>query len=695
MGILNKLKDEGTLMKLLKYGADTQGGGNSGQPFIQKEIPENYIPKEGEDQILRGGFKAPINAATDVLRLTKYLFNPKSTNGVLFVAKQNILSQLSPKTETSGLINGGVYTPLSTLAQVGVGFAGSHLYKQGLNPFEGLAKYGEIVFNKNRNNFFETNSNNYTNRLLEYYNDFLIKEQNTNLNISNLTDYSGGPGSILGIGKTYIKFATDGGGSPLRTGIQNKDFENIFEERKLIIANSTDGSEIIKYENGVEDLFNTMNSNSTSIIFSSPNGQSIFGSKLSRGGGSNNSIRFATDRFGSPLRTGINNPNYIEPSIKLEINKNQESNIILYTGYRSSPFFLTKISDLPSTSSFNPSPISNILGPTGYKRENTSPISFKEGNTWYATSNGIEKLGDYSSYKTLYNDELLNFTSYPFGIKPNDLGYLANQDRNAGTYYDGGGKVHKLNYFPRGINQDFRNVPRHLRGFKDETQGEIEYNDNILKNATKYLDESAKPQNTVDQIYYSSTVSSFKTSTSINSGIDLIQFRIEILDVYDPINGNEEPPLYFRAYIDNLSDSYNPEWSSQTYMGRGEKFYRFKSFDRDISLGFTIVADNRTNLDKMYEQLNTLAASLTPNYGNSGYMAGNIHKLTIGNYISNQYGIIQGLTYDISNETPWEISSGDQLPLYIKVTGLKFTPIHNFRPEYQPAASPQFINQLT
>jgi hypothetical protein len=118
-------------------------------------------------------------------------------------------------------------------------------------------------------------------------------------------------------------------------------------------------------------------------------------------------------------------------------------------------------------------------------------------------------------------------------------------------------------------------------------------------------------------------------------------------------------------------------------MGRAEKFYKYSAFNRSISLGFTIVADNRTNLNAMYKQLNTLAASLAPTYTTFGYMAGNLHQLTIGDYLVNQTGTMSGLTYEIIEDSPWEIEDKSQLPLYIKVSGIKFTPIHSFRPESQ------------
>jgi predicted outer membrane lipoprotein len=127
-------------------------------------------------------------------------------------------------------------------------------------------------------------------------------------------------------------------------------------------------------------------------------------------------------------------------------------------------------------------------------------------------------------------------------------------------------------------------------------------------------------------------------------------------------------------------------------MGRGEKFYKYNTFSRDMSLSFKIVADSKDNLGIMYSLLNTLASSLAPTYTDSGYMAGNLHKLTVGNYIASQFGIINSLSYDIMEESPWEIEKDNQLPMYIAVS-MKFTPIHNFRPESQFSGTHQFINQ--
>jgi hypothetical protein len=150
--------------------------------------------------------------------------------------------------------------------------------------------------------------------------------------------------------------------------------------------------------------------------------------------------------------------------------------------------------------------------------------------------------------------------------------------------------------------------------------------------------------------------------------------------------------MHFRAFIDSFSDSYDADWKSISYMGRAEKLHKYSGFDRKISMGFTVAAQSKGEMNMMYEKLNFLASSLAPEYLDSsgtGYMAGNIAYITLGDYINDQPGIITSLTLDIPEESPWEITSAQesdnitrQLPHMIKVS-INFTPIHKFRPSKQ------------
>jgi hypothetical protein len=150
--------------------------------------------------------------------------------------------------------------------------------------------------------------------------------------------------------------------------------------------------------------------------------------------------------------------------------------------------------------------------------------------------------------------------------------------------------------------------------------------------------------------------------------------------------------MHFRAFLGGITDSYTANWNGFNYLGRGEQFYTYGGFTRQISLSWTVAAQSKQELIPMYKKLNYLASSLAPDYSPNGYMRGNLVQLTIGGYLYEQPGFITSLTYDIQEDTTWEIgigtdTSGDgtvkELPHIIRVTGFQFTPIQRFRPQLQ------------
>ena len=150
--------------------------------------------------------------------------------------------------------------------------------------------------------------------------------------------------------------------------------------------------------------------------------------------------------------------------------------------------------------------------------------------------------------------------------------------------------------------------------------------------------------------------------------------------------------MHFRAFLGGITDNYTANWNGFNYLGRGEQFYTYGGFTRQISLSWTVAAQSKQELIPMYKKLNYLASSLAPDYSPNGYMRGNLVQLTIGGYLYEQPGFITSLTYDIQEDTTWEIgigttSPGDgtvkELPHIIRVTGFQFTPIQRFVPKKQ------------
>jgi hypothetical protein len=508
-------------MKSLKFDSDS-----SNQPYIQKDI-NNQDPKSSAyylDYIIRGGILAPLSAADDVVRLTKYFTDIKNPSGIVFIAKQNLLSRTGTKTEASkGSLNEGIYTPLSTLAQAGVGFVGAHVNKQGLNFITGPVTYQEAI---QQNQFIGTTFLPKNNRLLALTyaitnnqgvpNFSSIKDYALNINESTLISYGGGSNSVLGVGKTNIRFATDNSGNALKSLL-----------------------------NPSSDVFTTSASN------------------------------------------------------------------------------------------------------------------FK---TW--------------GYKQIEDQ-----TTNPDGLIREDFRQLLTPDAR-----------YQKSFLSKSPNYVTKNIEDNL-GLSNPGSR--------LRNRSNYDSGSAynSPSTALDKVnasyIYKSKSSKYGSSeyTDLN---DIIPFSIAILNNELQVGGPYKKYMHFRAFIDNLSDSYNADWNSINYMGRAEKFYKYKGFDRKISMAFTVAAQSKQEITAMYDKLNFLASSLAPEYldnSSSGYMAGNIAYITVGGYIDDQPGIITSLDYTIPEESTWEIgidvegNKADlknvrQLPHIMRVS-LNFIPIHKFRPEKQ------------
>jgi hypothetical protein len=526
-----------TDLKSLRYGKDRVGGGASNQPYIKSPIPENRNQLDrsgGVDFLLRGGTLTPSRAAEDVSRLTKMFFDFKSPNGVLFTAKQNLLSRTNVKTQASGILNAGAYLPTSTILQVAGNAFGIHLNKQGLDPTKrtgpdaggkdlfgllglrdplGLPVYSETVTNlqESKGNRliqlkFEklgqpkipSTSNIFLNAFTGTFPIFPTKEnQISRGNDGELLKYDGGPGSILGIGKTTIRRYSN-----TNVGLTNKYFTGQYY---VLDSQTISGKSSSKLTTQISDFRTEIPSEQIT-----PNGKKNI------------------------LATS---PNYNTPGNRIETRVN--------------------------------------LGDPGRRDKNVSSYT-----------KGLGAPLDKITAMPLYQSEIANHRG----------------DRN-----------------------------------------------------------------------------------------DLVKFSIGIINNDDP---NLRTYIHFRAFLDSMDDNYNAEWNGFKYMGRGENFYRYNGFTRTINLGWTVAAQSKEELIPMYQKLNFLASSLSPDYSANGYMRGNLAVITVGGYLFDQPGIINSINYSVPTESPWEIGINDsevinndssvkELPHIIKVTGFSFTPIHKFVPKLQ------------
>jgi hypothetical protein len=134
---------------------------------------------------------------------------------------------------------------------------------------------------------------------------------------------------------------------------------------------------------------------------------------------------------------------------------------------------------------------------------------------------------------------------------------------------------------------------------------------------------------------------------------DLIKFAFETINNEDFLSSTK---VHFRAFLTNFTDNHSSEWNSQKYMGRGENFYAYQGFTRDVSFQFKVAAQSKQEMLPLWQKLNYLASSLYPDYQTgTSFMRGNLHKLTIGEYFYRTPGILKSMNISIDDNYPWEI----------------------------------------
>lgn len=669
------------------FGKDRPEGGSSKQPYIKKPIKEDFKnPAFYNDFIVRGGILSLTSAAEDVTRLTKYFTDLSNPSGILFAAKQNILSRTGIKTEANqptpaylgGALNEGVYLPTSTLAQVLVGFAGTTLNKQGIDPtglVPGLAirDYQTAVYKRNINQPIEYSVAKSVQRKVDKINQNILKKQDQ----IESTNASFNAQALSATTSAWSQFKE----RRLNARINNLegDIEGLQEDVTSIVGG--------KFSNRLLRLWNKFGlnpDNETEVN----NGSTI----LSYGGGpgsalgfSRTKIKFATSNDGqTPLRTGYV---MIDPYEGIGYRNHSFDNLLQYSLDTLFDGKQLKSSVFRQYQIFNPTVTEEqYFGTPEYfttynGKDNVQPwLSQPVNNPPFAAWNQSQINAQSANINSLINADFrqaLDPTSQPqytfLSLAPNYQTKNIEDNLNLGNP----GRRGNISSYTKGKRSIVGNgAPL---GPVDKVNASYIYKANTLTG-----DQGSR--------YYTGN-----SEDGDNPYKDIIPFYIAILNNDSQVGGTYKKYMHFRAFIDSFSDSYDADWKTINYMGRAENFYKYNSFDRKISMAFTIVAQSREEITAMYDKLNFLASSLAPEYLDSytsGYMAGNIAYITLGDYLHEQPGIITSLTYDVPEEATWEIGIDDEgndldvndvrkVPHMIKITGINFIPLHKFRPEKQ------------
>ena len=650
-----------TNLKSLKYKTYTN------PPYVITQIPD--APESNGYQLIsglpplgglggnvtdffRGGFGLPRAIIQDEVRVGKFLTSPQ---GLLFIGKQELLSRIGVREQnTRGPLNDGLYNPLSTLASVaGIG-EGLYFNKQTQRTY--LEKLnGEFELGNSDGADYDIN------RLAQLYNSKILNGiaiNNKSLTISpynnQILSYTGGPGAELGIGNTIIPFAGNPGGGYLRTGLNNPNtkkylYVEVSPTSKQANPQSTPPTIDLRLNGKEEDSKSFLLFNPESVI--PPKDRGIL------------NLNRIVGNFGVSKKYVLAKGNLLPGGTGETIQIFDET----YNAISPVDGTLTKTNALQGLA------YNNLGGNSNGVLTFTQDQLIKAGND---TPNIASTTTGYSTYGA----KLRDFRKELHASLPKDAnGKLISNTIAAAPNYTSSNIENRVNLGNPGD-------PNYNRF--DYAKG-IDYSNN--GKGINALDTI-----TAFPIYRASNVTA--NSTDVGGALnDLVKFRVAAIN-------NDNPSLkdfmHFRAFLNSFTDNYNPEWTAQKYVGRGDSLYRYAGFTRQVNLSWTVVAQSVQELLPMYKKLNYLAGNTMPDYSPSGYMRGPLVELTVGAYLFDQPGFINSLTYTANFDAGWEIGIGSdgesyqttpdqasadnnpgvfELPKMIDVS-MTFTPIPEFLP---------------
>ena len=639
-----------------------------------KLVPERYVIKRHPGQ-----YWGSENSPTLLTKTHRIIFDEKrlkewttTSNGIVWNANQVGLQLMNPKSES---INNSVfnipatriYNPLKLFQNLTSPITMIRTARHGLNFFntdtyEGIQK--------------SLNDTGYTaNRLYKLGVEFGRiegpKQPNTLSTIANtITSISdaisgllgngekiqtlsgiGGPNSVFGIGTTNF-FKSNGGARTDANVLRDKN-------NKLISS---------KYNSNEADQYNIDKAKSSNLS----NEEYI---KSSVADFTNNSGGARTD-FPNPKEINI-----------FDSNKKKQYPDKTY-------------SEMQSEFKNDHSTIYRILTDDKYSPGQGVPDAYKTGSASLGNS-----LGDILLAK---NQKGLWIKNQPQNLlinKYEDITRIQNQSGNVKTFekkldFTGqSGEVYKSNYINNLSNTALEDVfvykdkveklktNSYNEVFQIEKRLNLSFNRNAEDNAVgealdentadqllspKYNAKTAITENGVTQYYIKKEL-----PLSGNGGLKLHskEFNLGLIDNTEDLikfrfNWNRPDGtsgfLQLRGYLTGMTDNHKAEWEATRYIGRPDSVQKYDGYNRSFSFSFMVLAMSKAEKDVMWAKLSNLVNKVSPIVSTQGYMSSPFVYLTIGSYILDEPGYLDGLTYTIDDNYPWDIA--DERPMYINVS---------------------------
>ena len=152
--------------------------------------------------------------------------------------------------------------------------------------------------------------------------------------------------------------------------------------------------------------------------------------------------------------------------------------------------------------------------------------------------------------------------------------------------------------------------------------------------------------------------------------------------------------IFFRAYLEGITEDIAPSWAEHNYLGRSEPVYVYERAMRTINFTLKLVAQTEYELQAIYLKMNALTSMCYPEYahdtrlGDKTRMKPPLAKFRLGEMFGStnneMLGFIEALNYTVPESSTWETVSGKRVAKHITAT-ITWKVLHGTPPEmYKP-----------
>ena len=149
--------------------------------------------------------------------------------------------------------------------------------------------------------------------------------------------------------------------------------------------------------------------------------------------------------------------------------------------------------------------------------------------------------------------------------------------------------------------------------------------------------------------------------------------------------------IFFRAFIEGLTENISPSYASTNYIGRSEPVYTYERAEREISMTLKLVAQTKGELEMIYKKMNRLTSLCYPQYTSDlstedpygNRMKPPLTKLRYGELYGESnnelMGYIKSVSYSVEQSSPYETDIKKRVPRHITAT-IGYQVIHDKAP---------------